>query len=465
MSSIISDQHFRVSDIIQVQNAIRKLIGEKLINDGYCDLSEWDFSKYKVTNIRALFNECDIYAKRLFEKEALDKRKDIKKPELSSKEKEDEIVKLWVELFGDIEDIDEISAEEALAVIFWLNSFFTTKLSISADCAEIILEAVNKSKLFGLRKTKYKCLDNTLIIYNVKLIEPIIVGSLSTFMAKVFDLSKEKNGNELCYRGHSSVNYLLLPQIYRKNSKGEYSYYEKEDKIYNKIQVKCHDEFKECKTHLEKLVIMQHYEVPTRLMDVTINPLIAAYFACKDTSKKYGEVILFSIENEKIKWPGSDTVSILSSLAALSYEDKKNLTNTSDDEDIKESKAKLLGEIRNEKPAFIDQIQKGDCSKVIYINAPMNNKRIINQQGAFLIFGLKPINIIPVPKKKKKFHEKSIEPANDYRLMNSKNKRVVLLLKNKKTILEQLKTVGIDEEHLFPEITTIARSIAKEYYM
>ena len=39
--------------------------------------------------------------------------------------------------------------------------------------------------------------------------------------------------------------------------------------------------FSECKSALDYLVQMQHYELPTRLLDVTTNPLVALYFACE----------------------------------------------------------------------------------------------------------------------------------------------------------------------------------------
>ena len=432
----VQNRYGKVSEILQVQNALRKLIGQKLVNDGYYDLSELDFSKYKGSNVYTFLNDCDKYAKKLFEKDVLNKRNEIKNSGLSKEEIENRIVDLWLEIFDNTSDMDEMSTEEALAIIYWINGFYVNKLALSKGCKRIIHEILKKAAFFFPNRSEYEYLNNTLIIYDVKRVEPLIVESLPEFMNKVFELSKVKNDNLICYRGHGSVNYLLLPQIYRKNSKGEYSYFEKEKEMYNEIQVKCFESFQQCKTHLEKLEIMQHYEIPTRLMDVTGNPLVAVYFACKKTSKEIGEVIILSVERDKIKWPSSDTVSILSSLAALSYEDKQKLTNNTKSEAKEKSKAKLLGEIRNEKPAFVDQIQMKDCSRIVYINAPMNNKRIINQQGAFLIYGLQRIKNTSIKNgNRTAFREKTIDIVNDFRLNNDQNKRVVLLIKNKKTNL------------------------------
>ncbi|MFC2682504.1 MAG: FRG domain-containing protein, partial [Capnocytophaga leadbetteri] len=186
----------------------------------------------------------------------------------------------------------------------------------------------------------------------------IYIESVSDFLNEIKGI-KNKSGYTLFYRGHSDKNYELKPSIYRDER-----FIKNEDKIYRETIAKVPYEFNG-KSTIESLALMQHYGVPTRILDLTTNALVALYFACKEveeiekvinekgetTYKKKdidGEVIVFNIPNESVCYSDSDKVTILANLSKyennLHYE--KNTPYKQDVSDveikIKEILKKLL---------------------------------------------------------------------------------------------------------------------------
>ncbi len=138
------------------------------------------------------------------------------------------------------------------------------------------------------------------------------VESLSQYIGII---SKKKN---VFYRGHSDVSYKLAPSIYRKFSKGSLVKYEHE--IVREAISSNASEFNNHHTNFEKLTLMQHYGFPTRLLDITENPLVALYFAITSKEKKDGCVKVINIPHASIKHYDSDPVSILGALAYIEPE-------------------------------------------------------------------------------------------------------------------------------------------------
>ena len=145
----------------------------------------------------------------------------------------------------------------------------------------------------------------------------IVVNSAAEFVAKLAQLDRKK-GTETFYRGHADKDWKLIPSILRTLD-GPWV----EDELFREMVAHEPQSFSECRSTLDHLVQMQHYGLPTRLLDVTMNPLVALYFACEETTPDLvdGLVYQFVVPEWKVKSYDSDTVSVLANLAKCKWND------------------------------------------------------------------------------------------------------------------------------------------------
>lgn len=118
------------------------------------------------------------------------------------------------------------------------------------------------------------------------------------------------------FRGHADEQWKLCPSLLRDEG-----FIENEHLMYRTIVAKQTSEFTTCSSTLDHLVKMQHYGMPTRLLDLTTNPLVALFFACethqatrRSVKGKTGEVIVLKVPIHSIKHYDSDTVSVIANV-------------------------------------------------------------------------------------------------------------------------------------------------------
>ena len=274
------------------------------------------------------------------------------------------------------------------------------------------------------------------------------INGVSSLIQNLAKLQYGKHNDLIFFRGHSDSEWVAEPSIYRDGL------VEKEHIIFREVIASMPEEFHALNSTFQKLVKMQHYGLPTRLLDITTNPLVALYFACNEKSKQDGKVFAFKVPKDDIKYYDSDTVSIIANIAKrpsnFSVEKIRHLkmNEFNDQDDL----CYLLHEIKEEKSYFQNIINPSDIERVVAVKVKQNNNRIIKQSGAFLIFGINGKKILPA------------KIPNDW-IINLELKGVDFEINNssKDNIIDELNLLGINEATLFPELENQAKYLKKYY--
>lgn len=272
---------------------------------------------------------------------------------------------------------------------------------------------------------------------------------------KEFDESHDewKNGSyvPLLFRGHGNMDYRLVPNVLRKDGYREV-YFIKE------MERQEPDHFKSL-SFFEKLAKMQHWGCPTRLLDVTSNPLVALYFACTDKKEQKfdGEVFVFVTLSSNMSLSGDLSVSLLSQLIELPKKDQDmlcehvigllkkdkmefNLKNGVYEDEIIE---KLYQRLREEKPLLGRVFDPFMFIEPQFVRGSNITSRIKAQSGSFIL--------PPLLKGKDQIHK----------MLESMSLKVKIPSKSKSSILRQLDRLCINEYNLYCDLESLSRYLKR----
>ena len=250
------------------------------------------------------------------------------------------------------------------------------------------------------------------------------------------------------FRGQKDSTWMILPNVFRDGKlKSEYI------TIQNAVRQNPF-EFKQL-TEFETLTKLQHYGLGTRLLDVTLNPLVALYFATEPaiSYEKGGDKRYKLIEKDGVvfyqysPWHSLNElcVRIAMALPFINF-DSSTTINTllkymRENAMISENEMVFLQQDDFEQ--FVNYIQKN-----YFVVSSYSNDRLIRQSGAFVLPTAIKIHKEPSISLGDQIIEKSFIELNSEFV----NDVLVIPSKYKSKIREQLDFFNINEATLFPEL-------------
>jgi FRG domain len=259
------------------------------------------------------------------------------------------------------------------------------------------------------------------------------ISSYKDFIAFTED-HRARLDRPLWFRGCGKKIYELTPSLYRhRYTRNIEDFMKLEETLIQRFQQRSIPfNTREMRDSWEWLFLMQHYGIPTRLLDWTESPLTALFFAVTASPYKLNANQTYGFSSDAAVW-------------ILSPDDwnKKSV-------DL----ASFPGRILSTNDSNLNAYEPiGDCGVMkdfpLAIFGSHNSQRIVAQRGVFVVFG-KDTNSMEKIYRNNDFPEDCLY-------------KIILKKSDLPDLLDAIRRNGITDSVVFPDLDGLSREIRREF--
>lgn len=270
---------------------------------------------------------------------------------------------------------------------------------------------------------------------------------------------------DLFYRGHSDSNYKLVPSIERVSLDAKFNVCSAERDLITKAKNEYPVLFSETDNPLDLLVKLQHYGIPTRLLDISANPLVALYFTVRNNLEKNGELFIIGnqyeiflqepLRHDIARYMGRSDIFVIKQIMLEDFFMELLSRNKQSAVDINKYISNNYGE-----NAVFEML-----NGLYFIYPPRLFERLYIQQGYFiLLLNNYKFRISIKQNKEIKYIEPDVSISPIQKDHENIIARYIIPAKSKKHLLEELKMLNITESTLFhDDVDTVCKNIVADF--